>query len=304
MINNIKSLTIFKKIFNNNNENKILKIIKYNKEIQKKLNYNIDDYKQITLIKIIFSKNNNNNDIYCEGSCESPFKRDEENIKIYYNNKKWNQLGIREQIRTAKIILNKKVINLKCLFKNQKNIIEIIFEKFNKNIFDMSYMFYKCEKLKYVKFNNFRTPNIKYMNSMFENCESLEEIDWGNLNTQNVLDMDYMFANCSKIKKINLNNFNTDNLQYMNFMFCGCSSLKELNLDNFNTKKVCSMNYTFCRCSSLEKLNLLNFDTKNVRNMDGIFKDCSSLKELKYKFETPKVKHVCEMFYGCLSLNK
>ena len=67
MINGIKSLYILKKIFNHIKEKKILlKIIKYNKLIQKKLDISINDYfecqNQIEII-IYPDKNNLDNEI-------------------------------------------------------------------------------------------------------------------------------------------------------------------------------------------------------------------------------------------------
>jgi len=43
---NIKSDFILKQIFENIQKNKLLNIIRYNKNLQKKLNKNIDDYKE------------------------------------------------------------------------------------------------------------------------------------------------------------------------------------------------------------------------------------------------------------------
>ena len=43
---NIKSDFILKQIFENLQKNKLLNIIRYNKNLQKKLNKNIDDYKE------------------------------------------------------------------------------------------------------------------------------------------------------------------------------------------------------------------------------------------------------------------
>ena len=49
---NIKSKFILKRIFGNIKENKILKIVKYNKMLQNRLNKSLNDYKEFLNIEI------------------------------------------------------------------------------------------------------------------------------------------------------------------------------------------------------------------------------------------------------------
>ena len=51
-LKNIKSNFIFKKICNNLNKEKAMKIFNYNKSLQKKLNLSLDDYKELSKIEI------------------------------------------------------------------------------------------------------------------------------------------------------------------------------------------------------------------------------------------------------------
>ena len=46
-IENVKSKYILQKIFNNIRKDKAIKIVRYNKNIQNKIDINIDDYKNI-----------------------------------------------------------------------------------------------------------------------------------------------------------------------------------------------------------------------------------------------------------------
>ena len=55
----IKSLFIFKKILNNLKKRKTLNIVKYNKNIKKRLNIDINDYKEYSEIEIEIKPVNN-----------------------------------------------------------------------------------------------------------------------------------------------------------------------------------------------------------------------------------------------------
>ena len=49
---NLKSKLILKKVFNNLIKKKLLYIVKYNKNIKRRINININDYKEYSLIEI------------------------------------------------------------------------------------------------------------------------------------------------------------------------------------------------------------------------------------------------------------
>ena len=57
LLNSVKSIHIMKKLFSNLNCNKKLNMIKYNKNIQKKFEINIEDYKKESGKYIIYGKN-------------------------------------------------------------------------------------------------------------------------------------------------------------------------------------------------------------------------------------------------------
>ena len=236
MFENIKSKYILNKVFNHIKRKQLLDIFKYNKNIQKRININIDDYKEysekFSLIEIEVKPVNNK-----YGEFIKINEKDKIYYHIYFNNNdkeiKRNCINKDEQIKIIKIIIDYQITSFKDLF-------------------------YKCECIEYIYFKKFHRNNINNMSCMFLGCSSLKELNINNLKTNNVTNMAEMFRRCISLKELNLNNFNTINVLAMSYMFCGCSSLKELNLNNFNTNNVTNMTGMFYGCSSLKEMNLIN----------------------------------------------
>lgn len=65
------------------------------------------------------------------------------------------------------------------------------------NVEDMSFMFYKCEKLKFVgDLSNWDVSNAEDMYSMFDNCEKLKSVgDLSDWDVSGVKSMTWMFDN-------------------------------------------------------------------------------------------------------------
>ena len=246
---NLKNNYILKKIFDNLQKNRALEIIKYNKDIQKRINININDYKEYLdiyspiEIEIIPAKNK-------YGQFIGISEGEENYFHIYFND-------IKKQVFTN--ILRKE-------FNVKK--IKIIIDYQIKSFQDL---FFKCECIESIYFKKFYRNNINNMRGMFHECSSLKELDLSNFNTENVTIMSYMFCDCSLLKELNLSKFNTKNATDMNFMFSGCSSLEVLNLMNFNTENVKYMDFMFNECLSLKELDLSNFNTENVTTMSNMF---------------------------------
>ena len=175
IIENIKSRYILSKIYNNMTIKKNLKIVKYNKRIQNRLNLDIKDFKEYSQtfssieIEIIPRKKK-----YCK------FINIHENEKLYYhiylNDNKEEiknkyEINKKDKITKIKIIIDYQVKSFKDLFDDCKCIESINFKKFYRNnITDMSYMFYKCSSLKELNLNNFNTNNVTDMYFMFSGC--------------------------------------------------------------------------------------------------------------------------------------
>jgi len=295
---NIKSNYILKKLFDYVQKRISLKIIKCNNNIQKRLNININNYKdfseKFTSIELEIIPNQNKYEPFIQIKEE-----DDKYFHIYYNDNKeeikQNELNGEDNVSKINIIIDYQINSFNGLFIDCKCIESIYFKKFYRNnITDMSSMFSGCSSLKELNLSNFNTNNVTDMSFMFNECPLLKELNLSNFNTNNVTDMRYMFNKCSSLKELNLSNFNTNNVTNMSRMFSGCSSLNELNLSNFNTYNVTNMSFMFFGCSSLKVLNLSNFNTNNVTDMPCMFSKCSN--ELKLKIRS-QYKNFQEMAF-------
>ena len=269
ILSNIKSNYILSKVYNNMTQKKSLKIVKYNKLIQNRLNISIKNYKEYYEIEIDI--------IPCKdkyGKFININKNDKIYYHIYFNDNKEEikdkyEIKEEDKVTKIKIIINYQVKSFEKLFYYCKCIESINFKKFSRNninINNMSYMFYGCSSLKKLNLSNFITNKVTNMSYMFSLCSSLKDINLSNFNTNNVTNMSYMFLGCSSLKKLNLSNFITDNVINMSYMFFGCSSLKKSNLSNFNTNNVTNMSDMFFLCSSLKEINLPNFNIEPDMN--------------------------------------
>ena len=178
----IKSDYFIQKLFNNIPKKITLKIIKNNMNIQKRLNININNYKDFSEkfssieLEIIPNK--------IEYSSFIDIK--EENKKyfhIYFNDNK-------KETKRTKINKEDKVSKITIIIDYQV-------ESFYR-------LFYYCISIESINFKQFCRNNIINMSCMFYGCSSLKEINLYNFNTNNVNDMSYMFDGCSSLKEINL----------------------------------------------------------------------------------------------------
>ena len=223
---NLKNDFFLEKIFNNLNKKKSLVIVKYNKNIKKRINININDYKEYSgkysSIEIEIKPVSNK-----YGQFINIKKEDKNYYHIYFNNNKKeikrNYIKEGEQIKIIKIIINYQIESLENLFYSCKYIESINFKKFfRNNMTNMSGMFYRCSSLKELNLNNFKTNNVVDMSMMFSECSSLKELNLNNFNTNNVTNISYMFYGCLFLKELNLNNFNINEGVDMYGMFIGC----------------------------------------------------------------------------------
>jgi len=278
MLEKIKNKNILKKIFRQLKEVSYLRILKYNKQLKKRLNISKSQYEGYYKIELELK-------IYpmSFGNCRFINIKDKDKLFYhFYSGKKeikHNYITNKSKIRKIKIIIDKKVNSFKGLFKNCKSIKEIKIIKFNrKNILDMSEMFSGCSFLTKLNSEKIITNNVQDMSNMFDGCTSLVSLNLSNFNTSNVVDMDYMFYRCNKLKKLEISNFDTSKVTYMRKMFYECFLLEELDLSNFDTSNITDMECLFFGCESLKTIKGINdLNTNKVIKMNDMFYGCSSL---------------------------
>ena len=217
----IRSRYILKNILLFLKPKKYLSLIKYNKEIQKKLCKSIIDYREYNQIEIEIIPIKDD----FSGKVINLINENNEYFHIYFDSKrkKTNYISSKDNVSKIKIIIDFEIKSFYGLFEDCEYISSIYFIKFNrKDITDMSHMFKGCINLINIDFSNFNTSKVKYMDSMFKNCSSLKEL--------------------------NLSNFNTSKVKYMNYMFDNCLSLKNLDISNFDVKITVGADYMFSNC--------------------------------------------------------
>ena len=222
----IKSKYILKQIFNHLKNKTLLQIIRYNKNLQKKLNKTKTHYKREyfnIIIEIIPEENilKNHAEILTKKRAYFPHhgivshgdsgyeftfinikKKYKSYFHIYFNddlNKeiKRDYITEKDKVSKIKIIIDYKIKSLSRLFKTIICIKSINFIKFkNKNINNMSHLFESCS-LKKINFSNFITKNVTDMRCMFMSCEALGTVPEYNLSK--CTDISKMFSGCGNL---------------------------------------------------------------------------------------------------------
>ena len=188
----IKKEEVLQLIFGYIKYNKTLNIIRYNKNIQKKMNKDIKDYKneyfKIVIEIIPISINPKKKE---SGKFINIMENTKKYFHIYFNGNeletKRNTIYQTDKIKKIKIIIDggSHILDLRGLFKKCRCIETIDFVQFNRDdITDMSDMFNSCTSLKKLYISRLKTNNVKFMINMFSNCTSLKEIDLTNFNTK------------------------------------------------------------------------------------------------------------------------
>ena len=212
----IKSDFFIQKLFDNMQKKVSLEIVKININIQKRLNININNYKEYfekftpIELEIIPAQ-----DEY--GAFIKIKEEDKNYFHIYFNNNKKEihktKLNKEDNVSKINIIIDYQIKSFFNLFSYCKCIESINFKKFHRNdITNMSGMFRGCVLLKELNLSNFNTNNVTNMSCMFGGCTSLKEINLSSFNTNKVTNMDDIFSGCSSELKFKIQS------QYLNFL--------------------------------------------------------------------------------------
>ena len=238
LLNKIRSKYILMQIFENLSLYKYLSIIKYNKELQEKLNKTLKDYEVFTKIEIEifpFTKSYRNEFIHIPDEKKYYYHIYFDDIKI---DLKRNYFIENENVTKIRIIIDLEIKSLSKLFYECDCIKKINFIKFyRRDINDMSFMFYGCSSLIELNLSNFNTMNVTNMSNMFSNCFSLIKLNLNSFKTTKVTNMSNMFYLCKSLKKLYINNFNVDSVTDFTNMFDSCWSLKRKSLDIYSIDK-------------------------------------------------------------------
>ena len=227
-LDNIKSKLILRRIFDILCREDLLRIVKYNKKIQNKLNLKIKDFeeglKYYSLIEFELKIKKDEFGKFINVLNE----KDKHFYHIYFNDDrietKRRYVKKNEKIDKSKIVLGYGVLTFEKLFQECRCIESIHFKKFHRiNISNMEYMFSRCSSLKEINFEKFITENVANMDSMFSGCSSLEKLNLSNFNTNNVTSMIFMFSGCFSLETLELFNCNNYNKANMKYLFNGCS---------------------------------------------------------------------------------
>ena len=147
-----KSNFFLQKLFGFLTKKKLLDLIKYNKNIQKRINININDYKEFSetysSIEIEIKPGTNWRYLFIQNKEE-----DKEYYHIFFNNNKEemkrNFLQKNEKVPIIRIIIDYPVTSFENLFFNCNLVETLNFKKFfRKNINNMRCMFFGCLSLK------------------------------------------------------------------------------------------------------------------------------------------------------------
>ena len=214
------------------------------------------------------------------------------------------------------------VYNMYRLFRDCKNLEEIVFGEGFKNCYNFSIngMFYGCSNLKRIigieNIGSFCTSTSSNSKATFQNvfngCSSLESIDlskWSEtFNNNCVKSCTSMFANCHNLTSINLSGWDIFKIGDVNSMFNGCRALESTNdiigFNSLNTTESTNMSYMFANCSALTYVDLSGINGKNNTNSSYMFYQCKNLNNINNieNFNINKVTTMHSMFFKCSGL--
>ena len=219
----------------------------------------------------------------------------------------WRDVSKKDNVEyVIEDLSNKRKLSGK--YESLRNLKSIKLTGINKNVTDMSRMFYACISLEDISgLSNLDVSKITNMDHMFANCRSLVDVfalsEW---DVSNVNTMLAMFLNCDSLVNLTgLSKWDVSNVGNMQAMFMDCRSLVDVfALCEWDVSSVGNMFNLFRDCSSLVDVSgLSNWDVSNVGDMTLMFSGCTSLVDVSAlgKWDVSN-SDMGSMFYGCTSL--
>ena len=144
-----------------------------------------------------------------------------------------------------------------------------------------SYMFANCESLETIDLSVLNVRYISSADNMFYVCQKLKNIVWNNIKIRST-GLYNMFFSCSSLETLDASFLDPeyDKVNNIGYMFNQCYALKTLDLSNLKTANITSASSVFGACSKLT----------NVVFEDGCFPN-TSLRDLS--FSSSPLSHDC-----------
>ena len=324
-LNQIKSSFNLKEIFSFVKEKTKLKVIKYNKYLQNKMDVTKEDFETLNNIVVNIKltpeyinklkkeyneiKNKIDNKLY-DG--EQKKKELENDLYLKGQELKCRFLGapfFNQNLEFIKVYLDDLLVENSRFFIDflkQEKIpvkIKVTIDK-KSNIKDFFCMFAKCRAISELQFLRINTKEITSMNYMFYDCINLKSLDLSDFETNELTNMFGMFKNCQKLENLKLSDtFITSKVTNMQYLFEDCWALSSIDLHKFDTSKLDCTVYMFKNCKNLVNLDVSNFNTDNVYETHAMFEGCEKLANLNLPpFKTDKLKSITNLFYKCKNL--
>ena len=168
------------------------------------------------------------------------------------------------------IFINEKKqdsVNYSFFFNESLNVVKLVW---NNKLNQMKYMFRDCPDILEIDFSEFDASEVSHMNGIFYGCTSLASVNFDNINSSQFIYLGGMFINCSSLTSFNLTNFVNSKPITLRNMFVGCSSLISLELPNFDNTNVEYINNMFDGCIKLQYINMNNFSETNISKVEDI----------------------------------
>ena len=95
----------------------------------------------------------------------------------------------------------------------------------NKNVTNMSWMFYNSTALTTLILRSFDTSKVTDMTAMFDGCTALETLDIRGFDTSKVTSMRWMIRDCTSLETLDIRGVDTSKVTDMYGMLRGCTAL-------------------------------------------------------------------------------
>ena len=139
------------------------------------------------------------------------------NKKIFCGNS--NQLST-HHYRELIFINQKKKDSVNYFFdlNESLNVVKLVW---NNKLNQMKDMFRDCPDILEIDFSEFDASEVSHMNGIFYGCTSLASVNFDNINSSQFIYLGGMFINCSSLTSVNLTNFVNSKPKTLRNMFVG-----------------------------------------------------------------------------------